>query len=262
VPTNVLEVRPARRAADGLTPRWVKNIRDAERAAASEEPGNVWIVLNPKLAAQIIRSSPWPGKRTGFAIISGPLRPQIVPALNRRFERVAYSTDPGALLPKDELVEALTLPDRSDRFIGGMVDAESKTATLWRGDITSLVVPFSAFPPTANGIRPNFVHFSVTDYGHTIRLGTYEAASDSILYDLDPDFRRWLNRQRKATERTLGASIRRLRMQRQLTRNDFPGIDPKTLARIERNEVAKPHMETLRIVSQRLGTSIDDLASY
>jgi DNA-binding XRE family transcriptional regulator len=159
-------------------------------------------------------------------------------------------------------MEVLALPDRSDRFLGGIVDNESKTVTLWRGDLTPMVVQSSTFAATANGIRPDFNKFSVADYGHTLRFGSYEAAADAVLYDFDPDFRRRLNRQRMATEQTLGASIRRLRMQRQLTRDDFPDVDPKTLARIERNEVAKPHAGTLRLIAQRLGVSVDDLGSY
>jgi hypothetical protein len=253
---------PTTNGLNGLIPQWVKSLRDAELAGTSEDRQRVWIVSNSKLTAQLVRSIAWPGIRAGFAIIIGPLRSQVIPALSRHFERVAFVSDPAALLPKNELIEVLALPDRNDRFIGVMLDPESKTMTLWRGDLLSLVVPFSAFSATANGIRPDFNHASLTDFGHTIRLGDYEAASDSILYDFDPDFRRRLNRHRKATERTLGASIRRLRRQRELTRNDFPGIDPKTLARIERNEVTRPHADTLKILARRLGTPVERLASY
>ena len=52
---------------------------------------------------------------------------------------------------------------------------------------------------------------------------------------VDPEFRRRLKKIRMAGDQSLGASIRRLRKQRQMTRHDFPGIDPKTLARIEQD---------------------------
>jgi len=111
------------------------------------------------------------------------------------------------------------------------VDHEAGIVTLWRGSLEATVVPFSAFPATANGIRPNWNAFTVADYDHTLRFGDYEAATDSILYDFDREFRRRQNKLRTASEQTLGASIRRLRKQRQLTRNDSPSLDPRTLAR-------------------------------
>ncbi len=106
-------------------------------------------------------------------------------------------------------------------------------------------MPFSTFAPTANGIRPDWARFTVTEYGHMLRFGSCEAAAAAVLYECDPEFRRRLRKARMADERTLAASSRRLRIQRQLTRDDFPGITAKTLARIERGEVATPHRDTL-----------------
>ena len=156
----------------------------------------------------------------------------------------------------------LKSPDRRDRFVGGMVAKEAEIVTLWRGDLTSLVVPLSTFTPTANGIRPDWDRFAVTDYGHTLRFGSYEAAADAVLYECDPEFRRRLKKARIASERTLGASVRRLRMRHQLTRHDFPGIAPRTLARIERGEVARPHHGTLEAFAKRLGVSLKELPTY
>jgi hypothetical protein len=142
------------------------------------------------------------------------------------------------------------------------VDKEARIVTLWRGDLTSLVVPFRAFAPTANDIVPNWDQFTVTDYGHTLRFGGYEAAADAVLYEYDPEFRRRLKKARIASERTLGASIRRLRMQRQLTQHDFPGVPAKTLARIERGEVANAHSDTLEAIAKQLGVSVEALPTY
>ena len=86
----------------------------------------------------------------------------------------------------------LRLADRKDRFIGGIADEQSKTLTLWRGNLDPVVVAFEAFPPTGNGIRPEFDKFSVTDYGHTLKFGEYESAADVVLYECDSDFRRRL----------------------------------------------------------------------
>jgi hypothetical protein len=186
----------------------------------------------------------------------------MIPALERRFLRVVYVVRTDGCLPREMLRETLQSLDRKDRFVGGMVDKKAGIVTLWRGDLTSLVVPFSAFAPTANGIRPDWDRFTVTDYGHTLRFGSYEAAADAVLYEYDPAFRRRLNRHRIATERGLGASIRRLRMQRRLTRHDFPGIAPKTIARIEVGIVAKPHAGTLQAIAGRLGVRPEELTGY
>jgi hypothetical protein len=160
-------------------------------------------------------------------------------------------------LPKDELRSVLRLADRKDR-IGGIADEQSKTLTLWRGNLDPVVVPLEAFPPTGNNIRPEFDKFSVMDYGRTLRFGEYESAADVVLYECDSDFRRRLNQTRFAKEQTLGASIRRLRKQRGLTLNDFGDVDPKTLARIERGQVQRPRPETLKQVAKILGVSHDE----
>ena len=92
--------------------------------------------------------------------------------------------------------------NRSHLFLGGAVDAENEVVTLWRGDLRSLAVPFAGFPPSGDGVQPDFDAFSVVDYGHTVRLGEYEAATDAILYEFDSDYRRMLSKQRIESERS------------------------------------------------------------
>ena len=245
-----------------LTPRWVEQTAHAHKAAQCDDSTAVWIIRKAQLANQVVREVSWPSRKIGYLLLLGNARPEILPALMRRFERVVYSFNGGGFLPREELDAVLKAPDRKDRFVGGMADKGGKTVVLWRGDLTPLVVPFSAFIPTANGIRPDWDRFAVTDYGHTLKFGSYEAAGDAVLYEYDPEFRRRLNKSRVATEQTLAHSIRRLRNQRQLTRNDFPGIDPKTMARIERGEVQKPHADTLESIAGRLGVALDQLGSF
>lgn len=48
-----------------------------------------------------------------------------------------------------------------------------------------LTVPFVAFETSGDGTIPDFDRFSVVDFGQTIRLGDYEAASDAVLRDFD-----------------------------------------------------------------------------
>jgi len=262
--SNVLGVEQEALSAGGLaplTPRWITKPAQAERAATSEDSRAVWIIRSTDLANRVVRRISWPSHRAGYLVLIGAPRPGVLPALEGRFLRVAF-VNLGGVLPKDELETVLKSSERRDRFIGGIVDHEAGIVTLWRGSLEAMVVPFSAFPATANGIRPDWNAFTVADYGHTLRFGDYEAATDSILYDFDREFRRRQNKLRTASEPTLGASIRRLRKQRQLTRNDFPSLDPRTLARIERSEVRKPQLETLQRIADRLGVQPSELGSY
>jgi transcriptional regulator with XRE-family HTH domain len=51
-------------------------------------------------------------------------------------------------------------------------------------------------------------------------------------------------------------------LQRRLKRSDFPGVASKTIARIERSEVEKPHGKTLLTIAKRLGVRADEIENY
>jgi hypothetical protein len=249
------------KVAEPLLPHWVKSQGEAAKAASSTDSRAVWIIRDPRLADLVARNltAMQSTRKTGYLALLLNARPTILPSLFKRFKEVALL--PNAL-PKQELEEVLGAPDRSERFVGGVVDPESGTITLWRGDLRQLIVPVEAFPKTGNDIRPNFDEFSVIDYGSTLKFGDYEAAADAVLYEYDSDFRRHLNKMRSAKEQTLGASIRRLRKQRQLTLHEFGNVGPKTLARIERGEVRKPRRSTLEAIARRLGVSVQELHTF
>jgi DNA-binding XRE family transcriptional regulator len=247
--------------ADLLVPRWVRSSQEASKAAKSEDAKIVWIIKKAHFADCVAHkvAEDRSFKKTGYLVLLLDARSALLPPLAKRFRAVACV--PNAL-PKDELDSVLRVADREDRFIGGIVDEDSNTLTLWRGNFHPVVVPFEAFPATGNGIRPQFNKFSVTDYGRTLRFGDYQSAADVVLFEYAPDFRRRLKQARFAQEQTLGASIRRLRKQRRLTLNDFGDVDPKTLARIEHGKVQRPRLETLKQIAKILRVSHDELASY
>jgi hypothetical protein len=47
-----------------------------------------------------------------------------------------------------------------------------------------------------------------------------------------------------------------------LKRSDFPSLSAKTIARIERNEIDKPHGTTLAAIADRLGVAPDEIGDY
>ena len=200
--------------------------------------------------------------RMGKLLTLEPPRPESVPSLTGIFERVIGAIPGYRWLPLEELPTALSGKDAADRFIGGAADAESKTLALVRGNLATLVVPFDYFKVSGDGTRPDFSRLSLSDYGLTIALGEYEAAADGILYEFDPAYRQRLRKERLDNDRSFGASLRRLRLQRQLKRTDFPGIASKTIARIERSEVEKPHGRTLEMIAKRLGVGAEQIENY
>lgn len=247
--------------SDVLIPKWVESSNEANNAARCEDTKVVWIIRKVTLAASVAHhaaefNSP---KKTGYLVLLLNAPSALLPPLEKRFKAVAFV--PSAL-SKDELDEVLRVSNREDRFIGGIVDEQSKTLTLWRGNLSPVVVPFEAFPPTGDGMRPKFDKFSVTDYGRTLKFGDYESSADAVLFEFAPDFRRRLKQTRFAKEQSLGASIRRLRKQRRLTLNDFGNIDSKTLARIEYGKVQTPRSETLKQIAKILRVPPEELASY
>lgn len=202
------------------------------------------------------------GARMGKLLTLEPPRPESVPSLTGIFERVIGAIPGYRWLPLEELPTALSGKDAADRFIGGAADAGSKTLALVRGNLATLVVPFVYFKASGDGTRPDFSRLSLADYGLTIALGEYEAAADGILYEFDPAYRQRLRKEQLASDRSFGASLRRLRLQRRLKRTDFPGIASKTIARIERSEVEKPHGKTLETIANRLGVSAEQIENY
>jgi transcriptional regulator with XRE-family HTH domain len=53
-----------------------------------------------------------------------------------------------------------------------------------------------------------------------------------------------------------------LRILRGLRQSDFTPLPAKTIARIERGEVAKPHGPTLVRIAERLGVGAGEIESY
>ncbi len=107
-----------------------------------------------------------------------------------------------------------------------------------------------------------FFRLRLTGQGRTVALGTYEASADAILYDLDAEYRRWLNKVRRQDERTFGAALMRQRKQRRLKRSDFAPVSAKEIARIERGEAEKPRAKTLQPIAHRLGVRAEEIAIH
>ena len=173
------------------------------------------------------------------------------------FERVLGGFD--AVLPPEELAAVLRSPSAGDRCVALVVT--DGFVSLWRGDLTLIVVPKTDFAPTPVA-SPDYTDIEVTDYGRTLRFGKYEAAFDAVLYERDADFRRRLLALRLAKEKSFGASLRRLRLQRGKRREDIQGVSPKEITRLETGQVKKPHSDTVQKIAKALGVAPDEIETF
>ena len=129
--------------------------------------------------------------------------------------------------------------------------------------MTPLTVPFSTFEKSGDGTEPDFNKFAVIDCGQTVQLGNYEAAVDAILYEHDPEYRRRISKKRLQEDQSFGASLRRLRKQRGLRREDFePDVTAKTVARIEQGKVKRIQKKTLNVLANRLSVDPEEIATF
>jgi len=249
-------------AFHSLHPCAVSTISDVRESVSQAPSNSLWISYSCELTDELVRTATKRPTRLGAGVFLHSLETYAIPSLSSVFNRIAYSNNGGFLADK-ELAEVLAANNAGELLIGGVVDPGSETITFWRGNLEPLTVPFSAFQPSGTGTRPNFDDFEIIDTGQTVRLGDYEAAVDAILYEYDPLYRRELNARRRAEERTFGASLRRLRIQRGLRREDFePEISAKTIARIEQGKVENIRPKTLATLAQRLNVAPEEIETY
>lgn len=245
-----------------LHPVIVSSVRELRDSVALATKDTLWVSYERSLTESLLKMTAGPPRTLGVAVFVHALSLQSVAGLTSCFRRFAFTSDHG-FLPPEELAEALKAENAADLIIGGSVDLCSETITLWRGSLTPLTVPISAFEKSGDGIEPDFGQFAVTDFGQTVQLGHYEASADAILYEFDPQYRRRISRMRQQTERSFGASLRRLRKQRGLRREDFePEVTGKTIARIEQGVVRQVHKKTLDVIAKRLRVTPAEIESF
>lgn len=188
---------------------------------------------------------------------------QVRPSLEGFFGQVVGVSREFKKLPVEQLASVLgsDLDQRRDVFIGGVVNRQFGTLVLVRGNLERVIVPLSIFRPSGRA-KPDFRKFELDDYGHTLRFGKYEATADVVLWEVDPEYRKRAKARERAQARGFGPSLRRLRKQRGLSQSDFPNVARKTISRIEKGEVEKPHGTTLNRIAKALGVEPDEIESY
>jgi hypothetical protein len=223
--------------------------------------GAIWVARSPRDLSALIRQPTEPRSRRQLLLLNA-LPEASRSLLDVYFRHVVALSSATVLLPADELFEVLSSPRRNELFIGGVVDRRERVVVLYRGTVESLVVPLEWFAKRPGGVCPDARGFAVTDFGQTVKLGKYEASADAILYEFDHRYRRARRKQLIEVDESFGSSLRRLRLQKGLKRSDFSGMTEKTIARIERNEIARPRKATLNVIARRLGVAVEELGSF
>jgi DNA-binding Xre family transcriptional regulator len=261
--TILLDRRPKRAAAfAGLHPRIVTSMMDLRDSIAHASKDSMWISYASDLTDALVKRAFSAPATLGMGVFVHALDMKMIPVLSSLFRRIAFAVDDG-FIPAEELAEVLNADNRANLLIGGFANEATQTITLWRGNLESLTVPFSAFEKSGAGTEPDFRAFSVTDCGQTVKLGGYEAAVDAILYEYDPEFRRAISKKRLQEDRTFGAALRRLRKQRGLRREDFePDVAAKTVARIEQGKVTRIQKTTLEALAKHLAVEPEEIGSF
>lgn len=260
----ILLDRRVKRAAAfaGLHPRVVTSVADVNRSVAYASKDSVWVSYSSDLTDALVKHATAVPSMLGIGLFLHSLDMKSIPVLSTLFRRIAFAVD-GGFMPAEELAEALNAENRGNLFIGGFVNKANKTITFWRGNFESLTVPFSAFVGLSGRTKPNFASFAVIDCGQTVQLGDYEAAVDAILYEHDPEYRRAIAKERIQKDRSFGGSLRRLRKQRGLRREDFePDVAAKTVARIEQGKVTRIRKQTLAALAMHLGVTPAEIATF
>lgn len=234
---------------------------DAVREAFGRSRRGMWLAPRAASLALLVQASEANDTWHRLLVLDEPstARRELLSTL---FRVVVAPGDGVRLLPAEEIVEVLADEHPEKFLIGGVVDADDKALVLYRGSLERVVVPFSWFRVAPRGVKPDFNDFEVIDGGQTVRLGKYEAAADAILYEFDPEARARMKRNQVQVDGSFGGALRRLRLQRGVRRDGFSGITAKTIARIERGDVAKPHAKTLARIAKKLGVKSDEIETY
>jgi len=262
--TNVLTLDRGRcsdREFSPLEPRYLESFEHIIDALAERDRDSLWLAVHEELLSLIFRALGKLPVASGGPTLWLQFRASAkeLGALSAGFSRVI--PNPEAALAGQELAEVLHAEHPEDYVVAAHHHRSEDQLTLWRGDFSTLILPLADLRERASR-RFNPRQLAISDYGQTLALGSYEVSVDSMLYERDPAYRRRANARRRDQDTSFGGCLRRLRILRGIGRDEFPGLRSKTIARIERGEVEKPHDRTLLTIAKVLGVLPEEIESY
>ncbi len=236
----------------------IENPGEVPRLAARRRLNSVIVAANDtclNAIAQAVVSSP---RKAGVLVIPWLPRAEIFPILLRGFHRVLPLSVNAFPEGAQRLCDAMKNAEPA-RLIGAVPDVSLAAVTIFRADLSSLCVAEAWFKQSGDNAITDIAALRLEDDGSMVRLGSRRWPAHQVIAAFDATFRRRLRQLEHTQNDTLGGLIRRTRKDRRLAREEFPGIDAKTIARIERNEIIRPQRETLRLIAQSLGLPVEQL---
>lgn len=260
--TIVDTTRPADAKAGRRQGSVLLDSRDAlYKGLGAKEARGPWLVLNRRSLQDLVRAvadRSFCSFKRGLVSWARPSPPELA-ALGACFHPILPGAE--ARVTMQELSAILSEEHPEDYCVAVDWDPATEALSLWRGDLSSLVVPLSSLS-SGIALAPDPDELRVLDHGQTIRLGEYECSVDAILYLRDAAYRRRARRRLMDSDRSLGGSIRRLRKQKGLRQSDFPHVAEKTITRIEMGMSPTPHRMTLERIARALGVPVEELDEY
>ena len=235
---------------------WLKDGHSATILLEQRHRKSIFLISDGAVLNQVVNILANATRCSGSLVVLFCPRVEILPCLQRGMERVIYMDAAGACTAEQTL-KILQAPDRHERLIGVLPDAGTATVTFWSGDLRPLVVQAPWLGQRVHAVNFSAGAWRIADGGRSVEIGSSRLAAHDILCQCDAQFRREFRRRQWAADESLGGQVRMLRRKLGLRREDFPGIDAKTVARIERHEIRRPQRETLRLIAQTLGLSDD-----
>lgn len=92
-----------------------------------------------------------------------------------------------AYLDKEQMLHAISADNAFERFIFGAYDAPNHELVLVTAESRAVRAPMSIFKSAPGNPVPDPHRLGIADWGVTIVLGEYEAASDAILHEVDKE---------------------------------------------------------------------------
>jgi hypothetical protein len=226
----------------------------------SEQP-SIWVTVDSADLHSLMTSRVAPRKDARLIVLDrvDEAEHHLLTAL---FRHVVLGKAGLQLVDLEALPEILSAENRDELFIAGAVVPATESVLLYNGNVEPMVLPLAWFTSPEGVASVNPEDFAIEDFGQTIRLGDFEASADAILYEFDREYRRKARRRAIDSDSSLGASIRRLRLQKGLLQSSFGAIDEKTIGRIERNEIRRPRKATLEKIAAVMEVDVEELGEY
>jgi hypothetical protein len=226
-----------------------------------QQCGRGAIIVTTKYS-DVIPCLPFEALRSkSFSIILVNVKQEVDSQLTAVFKAVLSARNT-RLLPRDELTEALSSKNRANLIVAGLIARDIDAMIFFRGDLKTVLVPLTWFESKGFIVDDIFMTLKICDFGQTITVGNKQIATDALLYEFDSDFRRRDKRNRIKSDSSFGGALRRLRLQKNLTRRQFPGVSEKEIARIEQGKIRQPHQTTLSLIAKRLRVTPSEISEY